>query len=242
MTGATSKDPGGSDGRALHCAHCGARVSVLGDESHARCGYCGTETPVPAALRDAIRNAEARKALEEVKIATMRGAQTFAETERRMAPLQWGLPALVSFAVLGMTIAQTGFNVRYLAPGAVTALTMLTGGVTAVVVGRTKHKEWLRALPLAPPEGAGARCPECGGALDVDGGPTARCRHCQLTSLLPPSALAEGSRMRQLTLVAERERAMASSAESIRRAQILSIAVFGVLFVGTIVSWVVASS
>jgi hypothetical protein len=35
---------------------------------------------------------------------------------------------------------------------------------------------------------------------------------------------------------------MASSAESIRRAQILTIAVFGVLFVGTIVSWVVASS
>jgi hypothetical protein len=217
-------------------------VSVRGGEPRARCGYCGRETPVPAALRDAIRNAEALKALEEVKIATMRGATTVAETHRRMAPLQWGLPALASVAALGMIAAQKGLDARYLAPGGVTALTVLTGGVTAVVVGRTKHKEWLRGLPLAPPEGAGARCPECGGALDVDGGPTARCRHCQVTSLLPPSALAEGSRMRQLTLVAERERAMASSAESIRRAQILTIAVFGVLFVGTIVSWVVASS
>jgi hypothetical protein len=63
-----------------------------------------------------------------------------------------------------------------------------------------------------------------------------------VTSLLPPSALAEGSRMRQLTLVAERERAMASTAEAIRRAQILTVAVFGVLIVGTVVSWVVASS
>lgn len=226
----------------MHCAHCGARVSVRGDEPRARCGYCGTETPVPAALRDAIRNAEALKALEEVKIATMRGAATFTETQRRMAPIQWGLPAVVAIVALGVTVLRTGLDVRYLAPGAVTALTMITGCVTAVVVGRTKHKEWLRGLPLAPPEGAGARCPECGGALDVDGGPTARCRHCQVTSLLPPSALAEGSRMRQLTLVAERARAMASSAESIRRAQILTIAVFGVLFVGTIVSWVVASS
>jgi DNA-directed RNA polymerase subunit RPC12/RpoP len=235
-------DPAGSEGRALHCGRCGARVSIRGDELRARCAYCGAETPVPAALRDAVRNAEALKALEEVKIATMRGATTFAETHRRMAPLQWGLPAVACLGALGMTAAHTGFDARYLAPSAVTALTMLTGGVTAVVVGRGKHKQWLRGLPLAPPEGAGARCPECGGALDVGGGPTARCRHCQVTSLLPPSALAEGSRMRQLTLVAERERAMASSADSIRRAQILTVAVFGVLIVGTVVSWVVASS
>lgn len=228
-------------GQQLRCTHCGAIAQLAAPAAAVRCGYCGTDNPVPRELQDAIRNAQALQALQEVQLATMQQAQAAASSHARGSSVQYAMAGGLGLVVVVISVSAGNLQLAALLRVALMPLTLLAFAVASAVFARAHKQDKLRQLTLAQPsrEARSATCSQCGGQLNVHAeDPIVRCSHCQATSLLPESVLSEHARHRQRLLLSEREQAVKVGGEAMRRARLLSVALFVVLLGGSVLSFV----